>query len=159
MNGSPREWWNYRGVPALKKSGVMAGELWNHRGIVALQGNGDTRREGWQGREQLALFGSESFQTIGLEGTLEETLLPWGKPGSCALWLPVFPPGTALKYSTAFPVIILSAIKYHVSVELWKGFYRPLWLAASLLNTCYSYYWDIARDWDLRCVGRTWPRA
>ena len=57
---------------------------------------------------------------------------------------------SAIKYSTAFPVIILSAVKYHVELEAWRGFYRPLWIAAAILNTCYSYYWDIARDWDFR---------
>ncbi|CAL8469057.1 g8598 [Coccomyxa elongata] len=56
----------------------------------------------------------------------------------------------ALKYSTAFPVIIFSAMKYQVPVEDWHGFYKPLWLAAALLNSSYSYFWDIERDWDIQ---------
>ena len=58
----------------------------------------------------------------------------------------------ALKYSTAFPVIILSAIqrtpepsKYGLSeTSLFR-----LWLLAVFVNSGYSFYWDVARDWDL----------
>ncbi|KAM6572702.1 uncharacterized protein LOC115699718 isoform X1 [Cannabis sativa] len=55
----------------------------------------------------------------------------------------------ALKYSTAVPVIFLSALKYHVLHEKWISFYRPLWLLSSVLNSLYSFYWDVTRDWDL----------
>ncbi|MCO5602827.1 hypothetical protein L7F22_056966 [Adiantum nelumboides] len=55
----------------------------------------------------------------------------------------------ALKYATSFPVILLSALKYHVALEVWHGVYRPLWLISGLVNTCFSFYWDIRRDWDL----------
>eukprot|EP00740_Mantoniella_antarctica_P011713 CAMPEP_0181367776 /NCGR_PEP_ID=MMETSP1106-20121128/11644_1 /TAXON_ID=81844 /ORGANISM="Mantoniella antarctica, Strain SL-175" /LENGTH=410 /DNA_ID=CAMNT_0023483667 /DNA_START=867 /DNA_END=2096 /DNA_ORIENTATION=- len=55
----------------------------------------------------------------------------------------------ALKYSSAFPVIILSALKYHVSHRDWMSLYRPAWLACSLVSTAYSYYWDVKHDWDL----------
>lgn len=37
-----------------------------------------------------------------------------------------------------------------VPVEDWHGFYKPLWLASALLNSSYSYYWDIERDWDIQ---------
>jgi hypothetical protein len=58
----------------------------------------------------------------------------------------------ALKYSTAFPVIILSALqrtpepsKYGMSeATLFR-----LWLAAVFVNSGYSFYWDVTRDWDL----------
>lgn len=58
----------------------------------------------------------------------------------------------ALKYSTAFPVIVLSALqrtpepsKYGVSeATLFR-----MWMAAVVINSGYSFYWDIARDWDL----------
>ncbi|XP_027345571.1 SPX and EXS domain-containing protein 1-like isoform X2 [Abrus precatorius] len=55
----------------------------------------------------------------------------------------------ALKYSTAVPVIFLSALKYHVSPERWTNLYRPLWLMSSVVNSQYSFYWDVTRDWDL----------
>ncbi|KAJ8763843.1 hypothetical protein K2173_003625 [Erythroxylum novogranatense] len=55
----------------------------------------------------------------------------------------------ALKYSTAVPVIFLSALKYHVFPDRWASFYRPLWLLSSVLNSLYSFYWDVTRDWDL----------
>mmetsp|Transcript_16224 Transcript_16224/g.50976 ORF Transcript_16224/g.50976 Transcript_16224/m.50976 type:complete len:348 (-) Transcript_16224:89-1132(-) len=56
--------------------------------------------------------------------------------------------GNALKYSTAFPVIALSAMKYHVAMDLWQGVYKPLWMAAAIINSSFSFYWDLARDWD-----------
>ena len=55
----------------------------------------------------------------------------------------------ALKYCTAFPVIALSAVKYHVDFAAWRGFYKPLWLAAAFLNSAFSYYWDVERDWEI----------
>lgn len=60
----------------------------------------------------------------------------------------------ALKYSTAVPVILLSALKYHVFPEHWSSFYRPLWLMSSVINSLYSFYWDLARDWDLSVFTR-----
>lgn len=63
-----------------------------------------------------------------------------------------FFPCAALKYSTAVPVIFLSALKYHVFPVKWTNFYRPLWLLSSVLNSLYSFYWDVTRDWDLRYV-------
>ncbi|XP_043805885.1 SPX and EXS domain-containing protein 5 isoform X3 [Manihot esculenta] len=60
----------------------------------------------------------------------------------------------ALKYSTAVPVIFLSALKYHVFPDKWTNFYRPLWLLSSVLNSLYSFYWDVTRDWDLSCFTR-----
>ncbi|KAK9202410.1 hypothetical protein WN944_017620 [Citrus x changshan-huyou] len=56
----------------------------------------------------------------------------------------------ALKYSTAVPVIFLSALKYHVFPHKWSSVYRPLWLLSSVINSLYSFYWDVTRDWDLR---------
>ncbi|XP_026410892.1 SPX and EXS domain-containing protein 5-like isoform X1 [Papaver somniferum] len=60
----------------------------------------------------------------------------------------------ALKYSTAIPVIFLSALKYHVSPDQWTAIYHPLWLLSSVINSLYSFYWDITRDWDLSVPSR-----
>jgi hypothetical protein len=27
-------------------------------------------------------------------------------------------------------------------------YYKPLWLMFSLVNSAYSFYWDVALDWD-----------
>merc|ERR1712025_961037 len=54
----------------------------------------------------------------------------------------------AAKYFTAFPVIYLSAVKFHTSKELWLGYYKPLWILSAVLNSGFSFYWDIARDWE-----------
>ncbi|KAF2759270.1 EXS-domain-containing protein [Pseudovirgaria hyperparasitica] len=63
----------------------------------------------------------------------------------------------ALKYSTAFPVIILSAMQrgydpatFHMSE---KGLFR-LWLLAVFINSFYSFYWDVAKDWDLTLFSK-----
>ena len=56
----------------------------------------------------------------------------------------------ALKYSTAFPVIYFSYMKYHTDEAAWVSFYRPLWLVSALVNSAYSYYWDVERDWDIQ---------
>ncbi|KAG9245979.1 protein-ER retention protein-like protein [Calycina marina] len=60
----------------------------------------------------------------------------------------------ALKYSSAFPVIILSALQRNLSVDNASigvsavALYRS-WLVAVFINSFYSFYWDVAKDWDL----------
>lgn len=60
----------------------------------------------------------------------------------------------AAKYASAFPVIVLSALQRslsfnHSHVGLSEsGLYR-LWLAAVLVNSSFSFYWDVEKDWDL----------
>ncbi|XP_039021391.1 SPX and EXS domain-containing protein 1-like [Hibiscus syriacus] len=60
----------------------------------------------------------------------------------------------ASKYSTAVPVIFLSALKYHVLPDTWTSVYRRLWLFSSLVNSLYSFYWDVTHDWDLSVFTR-----
>ncbi|KAJ4727038.1 SPX and EXS domain-containing protein 1 [Melia azedarach] len=60
----------------------------------------------------------------------------------------------ALKYSTAVPVIFLSALKYHVFPDRWTSIYHPLWLLSSVINSLYSFYWDVTRDWELSGFSR-----
>lgn len=52
----------------------------------------------------------------------------------------------ALKYSTAFPVIILSTM---LSRGPPSSSLKLAWFCASLLNSLYTFYWDVAKDWDL----------
>jgi hypothetical protein len=54
----------------------------------------------------------------------------------------------AAKYASAFPVIILSALQRSAEGAPTPGLYRA-WLGAVLLNSLFSFYWDVARDWDL----------
>ncbi|KAH8890864.1 EXS-domain-containing protein [Thozetella sp. PMI_491] len=57
----------------------------------------------------------------------------------------------AAKYSTAFPVIIFSALQRNLVPEnpaVSTALYRA-WVGACLLNSLYSFYWDVAKDWDL----------
>ncbi|KAL4340677.1 hypothetical protein GQ457_08G022910 [Hibiscus cannabinus] len=60
----------------------------------------------------------------------------------------------ALKYSTAVPVIFLSALKYHVLPDTWTCVYRRVWLFSSVVNSLYSFYWDVTHDWDLSVFTR-----
>ncbi len=64
----------------------------------------------------------------------------------------------ALKYATAFPVIILSALQRSSSdatttaTAAETSLYR-LWLLAVIVNSLYSFYWDVANDWDLTLLS------
>ncbi|KAF2671281.1 EXS-domain-containing protein [Microthyrium microscopicum] len=52
----------------------------------------------------------------------------------------------AVKYASAFPVIIMSAIQrsHEGSTTVFR-----LWLFFVVINSAYSFYWDVAKDWDL----------
>jgi hypothetical protein len=82
----------------------------------------------------------------------------------------------ALKYSTAFPVIILSALQRGYDPTQFgmteKSLYRAwlviarilsykttrcltmLRLVAVIINSLYSFYWDVAKDWDLSMFSK-----
>jgi hypothetical protein len=60
----------------------------------------------------------------------------------------------ALKYASAFPVIILSALQRNLSLNhnnigLTETSLYRFWLLAVFLNSFYSFYWDVTKDWDL----------
>jgi len=58
----------------------------------------------------------------------------------------------ALKYASAFPVVILSALQRGYDPTKFgmseAGLFR-LWLFFVFVNSFYSFYWDVAKDWDL----------
>ncbi|RVD81070.1 uncharacterized protein DFL_008947 [Arthrobotrys flagrans] len=57
----------------------------------------------------------------------------------------------AMKYASAFPVILFSALQKDVGSQGLTGevaLYR-FWLLSVLVNSGFSFYWDVARDWDL----------
>lgn len=56
----------------------------------------------------------------------------------------------AIKYTTALPVVFLSFVKYSVPLTSWHSFWKPLWVASAVVNSSYSFYWDVERDWDIR---------
>ncbi|GAA6010408.1 hypothetical protein JCM10207_005214 [Rhodosporidiobolus poonsookiae] len=78
----------------------------------------------------------------------------------------------ALKYATAFPVIVLSAMQtvigdpfddddeavpVHEAGERWIGrtaLFR-LWVLAVLVNSLYSFWWDVTNDWGLSLLTRS----
>ncbi|KAH0499302.1 hypothetical protein TgHK011_006505 [Trichoderma gracile] len=55
----------------------------------------------------------------------------------------------ALKYSTAFPVIITSAMQRGAGPGSDMAALHRAWLVAVTVNSLYSFYWDVAKDWDL----------
>ncbi|KAK3394248.1 EXS family-domain-containing protein [Podospora didyma] len=70
----------------------------------------------------------------------------------------------AAKYSTAFPVIVLTAVLRNIKVDpghtvptSYTSLYRA-WVAACLLNSLYSFYWDVTKDWDLTLFAGTRER-
>ncbi|RYP24027.1 hypothetical protein DL765_000755 [Monosporascus sp. GIB2] len=61
----------------------------------------------------------------------------------------------ALKYSTAFPVIVLGALQRGGD----GSSYHRAWVVACAVNSLYSFYWDVAKDWDLTLLdGRRGAR-
>lgn len=69
----------------------------------------------------------------------------------------------AAKYSTSFPVIILSVVK-HKYDESEDATYvgalliYDLWILSMLANSLFSFYWDVQRDWDLTFFTPAWKR-
>ncbi|WEW60062.1 protein-ER retention protein [Emydomyces testavorans] len=58
----------------------------------------------------------------------------------------------ALKYATAFPVIILTALQrsYNPSrLRMSEASLHNLWILSSLIQSFFTFYWDVSKDWDL----------
>ncbi|KAI1394154.1 EXS-domain-containing protein [Hypoxylon trugodes] len=56
----------------------------------------------------------------------------------------------ALKYATAFPVIVFSAMQRNsTGGQPPPPHYYQAWIGACAVNSLYSFYWDVAKDWDL----------
>ncbi|KAJ2396066.1 protein-ER retention protein [Coemansia sp. RSA 2559] len=72
----------------------------------------------------------------------------------------------AIKYASAFPMICLSATQRQISADRARGTYHyadwalsaafGLWIASVAFNSLYSFYWDIAFDWDLVHTAAGW---
>lgn len=58
-------------------------------------------------------------------------------------------PYNAAKYATAFPAILLSTLMRLDTGYFTSGNLSSFWMIAALTNALYSFYWDVARDWDL----------
>ncbi|KAI8866173.1 EXS-domain-containing protein [Ramicandelaber brevisporus] len=64
----------------------------------------------------------------------------------------------ALKYLSALPVIFLSAAQKEDAMNSRLGVLFVCWSVAVIVNTLYSFYWDIAMDFDLGHIsGRRAP--
>ncbi|KAJ2714204.1 protein-ER retention protein [Coemansia sp. D1744] len=71
----------------------------------------------------------------------------------------------AIKYASSFPVIALSATQRQVTVDgIMETKYSDwalhaafgLWVAAVGFNSLYSFYWDVAFDWNLGHSSSGW---
>ncbi|BCR87634.1 EXS domain-containing protein [Aspergillus chevalieri] len=65
----------------------------------------------------------------------------------------------ALKYATAFPVIYLSAKLRNYSPLVFYGYSEMdlarLLLICTIINSAYSFWWDVTKDWDLTLLTRS----
>ncbi|KAI1381684.1 EXS-domain-containing protein [Hypoxylon crocopeplum] len=62
----------------------------------------------------------------------------------------------ALKYATAFPVIVFSALQRNsTGGQPPPAHYYQAWIGACAVNSLYSFYWDVAKDWDLSLFDGT----
>jgi len=63
----------------------------------------------------------------------------------------------ALKYSTAFPVIIFTAWERNYNTEkshiLSEAAVSHFWAASCFINSSYSFWWDISKDWDMTLLS------
>ncbi|KAL1957085.1 hypothetical protein VTO42DRAFT_6343 [Malbranchea cinnamomea] len=58
----------------------------------------------------------------------------------------------ALKYASAFPVITLTAMQQNydpAKIGISQAGLHRLWVLFSLINSAFTFYWDVAKDWDL----------
>lgn len=73
----------------------------------------------------------------------------------------------ALKYCTAFPVILISMIQLRRTEaaggevgtpntsSISDGRLYQIWVLSCLINTGYSFWWDVTKDWDLSLLTTT----
>lgn len=69
----------------------------------------------------------------------------------------------ALKYCSAFPVILVSSLQLGRSGEVGTpntayisdGRLYQLWILVCLLNSGYSWWWDVTKDWDLTLLTQS----
>lgn len=55
----------------------------------------------------------------------------------------------AAKYASSFPALVLTALERDAHIAGVVFPYRRLWLLVMILNTAYSFYWDVEQDWDM----------
>ena len=147
-------------------------------GSVRVGGVGGLR-SGWSGTFFLIIILSFSF---GVAHTLTSSLPYALRFRQCifeyhqSTYTSPRPLFNSLKYFSAFPVILLSALQKTVFSDLalekgisvqelretherWFGEHRlfRLWLLAVIVNSVFSFWWDVEMDWGLKlCEVDTW---
>jgi len=67
----------------------------------------------------------------------------------------------ALKYASVFPVILISSFQFSVDEYTnpeernLQTFISRIWLICAFFNSIFSFYWDVANDWDLNFFAPT----
>jgi hypothetical protein len=41
-------------------------------------------------------------------------------------------------------------------VQEWVASYKPIWMVVALLNSCFSFFWDVVFDWDFSLLSGEW---
>ncbi|ODQ81857.1 hypothetical protein BABINDRAFT_160088 [Babjeviella inositovora NRRL Y-12698] len=56
----------------------------------------------------------------------------------------------AIKYSTSFLPLVAGIMLKGAETEEAKKYYFRMWLAMSLVNSCYTFFWDVTHDWNFK---------
>lgn len=70
----------------------------------------------------------------------------------------------AAKYASSFPVIFLAALQRNMAQDSASTspsaptIYR-LWFLSNLINSAYSFWWDVQKDWDLTLLSASRERT
>lgn len=55
----------------------------------------------------------------------------------------------AVKYASAFPALLLTAMEHEAHVAGEYFMLQHTWVFVMLVNSLYSFYWDVEQDWDM----------
>eukprot|EP00878_Enallax_costatus_P016258 GHUV01017054.1.p1 GENE.GHUV01017054.1~~GHUV01017054.1.p1 ORF type:complete len:425 (+),score=75.63 GHUV01017054.1:708-1982(+) len=55
----------------------------------------------------------------------------------------------ALKYASSLPALMLTAIEHEYHVHKQPFPWKRAWIICMMLNSSYSYYWDVEQDWNM----------
>lgn len=54
-----------------------------------------------------------------------------------------------MKYASAFPALLLTAIEHEAHIAGEHFMLQHTWVFVMLVNSLYSFYWDVEQDWDM----------
>lgn len=54
-----------------------------------------------------------------------------------------------MKYASSFPALLLTAIEHEAHIAGEYFMLQHTWVFVMLVNSLYSFYWDVEQDWDM----------